>query len=132
MRDSSNRFPCVVESVLRSLCVYLIIAALALSAGRAVAHPTHPGKWTTQTMNWGSTAINMVLFPGDGTYHSKVLWWNHNDLDSVSGGIWGWTPPADAPVNGGAFPLTSFADLDLEDPLLHSGQPNNIFCSGQT
>src|SRR5580765_1055376 len=108
-----------------------LTATLAVLTSGAGAHPTHPGKWTG-TMTWGSTAINMVLLPGDASYHGKVLWWNHDDLGPVAGGIWGWNPPADGPVNGGTFPVSSFVDLHLDDPLLHSGQPNNIFCAGQT
>jgi hypothetical protein len=83
-------------------------------------------------MDWRSTAINMVLLPGDTTYHSKVLWWNHDDLGPVGGGLWGWTVPVDDSVNLGTFPKSHFVDRHLDDPLLHSGQPNNIFCAGQT
>jgi hypothetical protein len=130
MRDSSKRCPRAARSALRSLRLCLT-AACALSVSRSSAHPTHPGKWT-DTMDWRSTAINMVLLPGDGPYQSKVLWWNHDDLGPIGGGLWGWTVPADDSVNLGTFPKSHFVDLHLGDPRLHSGQPNNIFCAGQT
>jgi hypothetical protein len=107
-----------------------------LVVGEAAGFPTHPGKWTTTKMDWHSTAVNMVLLPGQpSTYHSRVLWWNHDDLSSIAGGLWGWSAPSpdtDITVNQGVFPVASFVDLHLEDPPLHASQPNNIFCAGQT
>ena len=111
----------------------LLLLTSMLMTCDAAAVPTHPGKWTTTTMDWQSTAVNMVLLPGWSTNsHSRILWWHHNAHNSLAGGLWGWTPPSDGPVNSGQFPFSSFTELDMVNPPFHAEQPNNIFCAGQT
>ena len=114
-----------------ALCEILFLQPL-LAAGQAVAHPTHPGRWTG-TMSWNGTAVNLVLLPGGSSgYHSRVLWWDHDNEHPVAGNVYGWQVPDDATTNDGAFPTSNFTSLTLEDPPDYEGGPSNIFCAGQT
>lgn len=93
-----------------------LFAPLATSA-----HPTHPGKWTAP-QDWNGIATHMMLLPGTGAYHSRIAWWAGGE--HVAGGVWGWSPPADAGVNNGNYPTTSFSALGID----HA--PVDPFCSG--
>jgi galactose oxidase-like protein len=89
------------------------------------AHPAkaYQGRWTT-TRNWGFTAVNLVLLPGDDSpYHSRVVWWAGEDEVQFKGGQWGWRPGSDGCT---AWPSASFDSLKMPVPGV------NIFCSGNT
>jgi len=131
-RSSSVR---VLFAILNS---YLLILPSLVPLREASAFPTHPGKWTGYVA-WQGTAVNLSLLPGGSSpYHSRIIYWAHDDDLPVQGGYWGWTPPNDALVNAGNYPVASFDSLGLDDPPTYkygnvtTDIPINIFCSGQT
>ncbi|MGH7536763.1 MAG: hypothetical protein ACREMG_14450, partial [Gemmatimonadales bacterium] len=92
-----------------------IMAASILVPSRAAAVR---GRWTPTLDPMGSEAVHMVLVPGAGTEHSRVLWWP----DGINGRIYAWNP-ANGDCSGA--PLAGTTEL--------SWNPGtNIFCSGHT
>jgi len=115
----------------------LLLLQLSPVVEPAGARPFHPGKWTG-VQPWPATAVNLVLLPGtNSAYHSRVLFWDHDNDSPILGGLWGWSPAADTTaerlINQGTYPQAGFVDLDLEDPPVGpNNTPTNIFCAGQT
>lgn len=107
--------------VTTSRLVPLLTLAALLAPLTASSHPTHPGKWTSPH-SWGGVAVHMMLVPGRDSYHSRIVWWAGGE--HIAGGVWGWSPPADATVNGGTYPTSSFSPLGID----HA--PADPFCSG--
>ena len=106
--------------------VQLIAIALSLSplAGPGWAEVGH---WTPKSY-WSEGeqaryAVHMMLLRGDATYHSRILWFQGENVagDTLYGGEWGWTPGGD---DYSQFPTSHFVRLGLN----HSGM--NPFCAG--
>lgn len=78
------------------------------------------GRWTpTLSPVMPAEAVHMVLVPGAGSEHSRVLWWANGD----NGRVWAWTP-ANGDCSGA--PLSGITEVPGFSP------GANIFCSGHT
>ena len=77
------------------------------------------GRWTPTLDQMGNKAVHMVLVPGTGTEHSRVLWWP----DGNNGRVYTWNPDNDDCMSA---PLTGFTAVTPWSP------GANIFCSGHT
>lgn len=104
------RFPAV-----RAL--WLVVAMIF--AGFAPGVASAAGQWTPGLTPMGGEARHIVLMPGEGTHHSRVLWWQ----DHTIGRVLGWDPANSACAQDA---LAGFTDLGAWTPAA------NVFCSGHT
>ncbi len=104
----------------------VLLLLLTSRPGLAQSPPTphHPGRWTG-LQTWGYEAVHLALLPGNGAYHSKILWWHGSPSSDalLQGGLWGWDSTASSDQCG-AF--GSFTALTVGKPQF------DTFCSSTT
>ena len=70
----------------------LTLLALAATLNLFLHAPAafaYGGQWSA-SQTWTGTAVHMSLLRGDGVpYHSRIVWWQAEAVDSIIGGQWG-------------------------------------------
>jgi hypothetical protein len=104
-----------------AISMVMVCASIAALAAGSWADR---GRWTTlQDLDpnpavTNDLAIHLTLQRGDGTYHSRVLWWGHQ---GAVGGVRGWNPGND---DCAATPLSTLPAIGTWNP------GADIFCGG--
>lgn len=111
----------------------LSVALAGGPAGEAHGALATTGQWTPSA-NWcvsgncnvGANqryAVHLALLPGDGSPHSRVIFWNKSFSSVFRGAEWGWSPGGDG---CGAYPTSQLSEIGVP------GVNMDLFCAGNT
>ena len=118
-----NPFRLLPGSLLLTLAT-LTLASIAMSPEAAIGGLSTSGMWTPP-VNWSNAgtdirAVHLVLLPGGGTPHSRVLFWVSANTTTFGGREWAWSPG----THGcDSFPTGRFVEISVP------GVDHDLFCT---